>query len=153
MDIIAIAIPLIGIIFLVYFFGRSPYRSYSMRKLAGDLGLKFEKRKKLLVLGSVNYRKNIISGIYKAKKIEIYDVYSHIGMNNTVINIDGKNIYSSSLGIINIKFPSTTKIKNIVNEYISTGKIKRISDNSKLFYFLLIVGALIIIWLFFFLGR
>ncbi|MBU1164290.1 hypothetical protein KKA15_01870 [Patescibacteria group bacterium] len=144
-----IAVVLILFTTSLYFIYLNFHGRFSRRKnLASQLSFNYEFKNK-------NKESNIITGNYKGKKIKIYDKFSFtnllsrytIPLYGVYVEIDGKIILRPkqfSLSPFN-RYPSSEKIKTIVDDYIDTGKIKKDKTSDIVFYIYMIFGITFIL--------
>jgi hypothetical protein len=98
-----------------------PTRTERMKKFALSLKLKYEPGESNLEIN--NSTRHLVSGIYRKHSVMIYDVsyfHSYFGgsiVQITVIDVDGKNIYSSG-SPYNGWISSPEKITTILNNHI-----------------------------------
>lgn len=147
-------------LFFISFFAsylyRTKYRPKQMAKLAGRMGLKYEKFDIRLEKNvDKDFHKepaiqNICSGIYKAKSVRIYDEW-HVGLYGanfivTIIEMDGKRIIGGSANLL-FRRVSANDIEKIVDYYIETGKTttyeKAVLIKKCAYYFLIIILVII----------
>ncbi|NCN07169.1 hypothetical protein GW933_00585 [Candidatus Falkowbacteria bacterium] len=112
-----------------------------MKKFANLLGLSYKISDKRFAL--FEFKKNIISGKYKGKYIEIYDYYLNAGsmsQKRTVIEISGEaiNIYRG-ITFEYVPIISVRTIKKILDEYFNDGGVKTRGKIKKEIYVALLV--------------